>query len=132
MRRRYGLHRLRQALQVSAVSAAAITVSAAALAAAPTHGMQRFVWVFRQQRRVPGRGVWLAYGLVWHAGTVRLWHGLHRLRTALLPSAVAATLTTATLASSSVTASSIAASAFAATTLTTSSLTTALASADVV
>jgi hypothetical protein len=38
------------------------------------HGMQQFVWVFRQQRRVPGRWVWLAYGLVWHASAVRHRH----------------------------------------------------------
>ena len=74
MRLRYGLHRLRQALQVSAVSAAAIAVSATALNAPPTHGMQRFVWVVRQQRRVPGRWIWLAHGLVWHASAVRVWH----------------------------------------------------------
>ena len=60
--------------------------------------MHRLVHFRRQQRRVPGRRAGLAYSLVWHAGTVRLWHGLHRLWTALLSSAIAATPTTAAVA----------------------------------
>jgi hypothetical protein len=59
---------------LAASALAASTLAAAALTATPTHGMQRFMWVFRQQRRVPGRGVWLAYGLVWHASAVRFGH----------------------------------------------------------
>ena len=73
VRHRHGLHRLRRTLQVPAVFAAAVTVAATALNAPPTNELRRDVCLF-QQRRVPGRWVWLAYGHVWHASAVRHRH----------------------------------------------------------
>ena len=52
---------------------------------------------------MPGRWAGVAVRLVWRAGTVRLWHRLHRLWTALLSSAP--TLTTADSAAALATAS---------------------------
>jgi len=126
------LHRLRRTLYVPAVFAAAIAVSATALAAPTTHGMQRFVWVFRQQRRVPGRWVWLAYGLVFHASAVRLWHRLHRLRTALLfaalaTAALATALSTAALATAALATAALSTAALATAALSTAALATVAA-----
>ena len=73
VRHRHGLHRLRRTLQVPAVFAAAVAVAATALNAPPTNEVRRDVCLF-QQRRVPGRWVWLAYGHVWHASAVRHRH----------------------------------------------------------
>ena len=82
MRPRHGLHRLRQALQVPAVSAAtspAAAVTAAAVTAAPTHVMHQHVLLTiagltRLQWRLPGRRARLAFSLVWHASAVRNWN----------------------------------------------------------
>ena len=128
MRLRHGLRRLRRTVQVTAVAAAAVAVSATALNATPTHGMRRVVWVFRQQRRVPGRWAWLAYRPVRHAGTVRLWHGLHGLWTALLSSAIATTLTTATVPTAITSSTVAAAVATASFTVTTPAVTSAAVS----
>jgi hypothetical protein len=82
VRHRHGLHRLRQALQVPAVSTTtfpAAAVTAAAVTAAPPHGMHQHVFLTiagltRLQRRLPGRRARLALSLVWHASAVRNWN----------------------------------------------------------
>ena len=76
VRPRHGLHRLRRTLQVPAVSAAALAVSATLAAptlATPSDGMQRFV-PSRRQRRLPGRRARLPHRLVWHASAVQHCH----------------------------------------------------------
>ena len=124
----HGLRRLRRTLRIPTVAAPTLAVATASLTVAPAHDLQRHMrWRFlRQQRRVPGWRPRLAHRPVWCSGSVRLWHRLHRLWTALLFAALASALATATLASA------LAAAALAATALATTALSAALTAASLV
>ena len=121
---RHGLCRLRRTLCIPTVAAPTLAVATASLTIAPAHDLRRYMrWrLLRQQRRVPGRRPELRNRPISCSGSVRLWHRLHRLWTALLFAALASALAAA-LATAALAAAALAAAALA---------TTSLASADVV